>query len=237
MFEPKNRKRLTIIGISVVLLALSGVMGSRYLREDPVQKVRDMRNQLFSDAGKKLDPEMRKEAFQKLRESTKSLTPQQRKVLFSEQQKQTSQKLADFFKLPAEERQNQLDKDIDRMQAARKRRESGQGGGVDDGGRGPGGGRTGNNNAQANASQIAGAGNTAALTASGTNGPGGARKSTPEQRESRRQTMLDYTTPEFRAMMVDYRTLMADRMKQRGITPPANFIAGPGFGGFGVFRP
>src|SRR5688500_1230112 len=130
MFEPKNRKRLTIIGITVVLLIVSGAMGSRYLREDPVQKVRAMRNQLFSDAGKKPDPEMRKEAFHKLRESTKSLTPEQRKVLFSEQQKQTSQKLADFFKLPAKERQSQVDKNIDRMQAARTRRESGQGGGV-----------------------------------------------------------------------------------------------------------
>jgi hypothetical protein len=53
----------------------------------------------------------------------------------------------------------------------------------------------------------------------GTNGPapGGGQNLSPEEREKRRKERLNQTTPEFRALMDNFRKDMANRRQQRGL--------------------
>src|SRR6516225_6198931 len=102
MNESKNKRRL-VLAVAVFLL-LVGVAAVWFFRSDPVAEVRQLRSQLFSEEGKKLSQEERKEGFQKLSTAMKNLTPQQRKQLLAERQKKMSEDLERFFKLsPAEQ--------------------------------------------------------------------------------------------------------------------------------------
>lgn len=221
MSDARNKKRMIIATIAFLLLA--GVAAAWFFRSDPVDDVRQLRSQLFSEEGKKLSPEERKEGFQKLTTAMKNLTPQQRKELFAERQKKMSEDLERFFKLSPEEQTAELDKKIDRMLSGRKAWENagknGAGGGKGFGGPGgkgfgfgPGGGNGPGGNGPAGASGPAG----------GPGGPGAWAKKSPLEREQSRQTALDFTTPQFQAQMTDFRNLMNLRMQQRGIS----------FGGF-----
>ena len=134
MNDSKSKKRI-VLG-AVVFLLLAGIAAAWFFRSDPVDDVRQLRNQLFSEEGKKLPPEERKEGFQKLATAMKNLTPQQRKELFAERQKKMSEDLDRFFKLSPEEQTAELDKRIDRMLAARKAWENGGKGGPGFGGPG-----------------------------------------------------------------------------------------------------
>src|SRR5262249_12738076 len=132
MNNEKNKKRM-VLATAVVLL-LAGCAAVWFLRSDPVEEVRQLRKELFSEEGKKLPPEERKEGFQKLASAMKSLTPQQRKELFAERQKKVSEDLDRFFKLSPAEQTAELDRRIDKMLEARKAWE-------DAGKGGPGGGK------------------------------------------------------------------------------------------------
>src|SRR5260370_23037026 len=123
MNDSKSKKRL-LIGIGVFLL-VAGSAAAWFFRADPVDDVRRLRNQLFSEEGKKLSPEERKEGFQKLATDMKNLTPQQRKELFAERQKKISEDLDRFFKLSPEEQTAELDRKIDQMLAGKKAWENG----------------------------------------------------------------------------------------------------------------
>ncbi len=136
MNDSKSKKRL-LIGIGVFLL-VAGSAAAWFFRADPVDDVRRLRNQLFSEEGKKLSPEERKEGFQKLATDMKNLTPQQRKELFAERQKKISEDLDRFFKLSPEEQTAELDRKIDQMLAGKKAWENG-GKGWPGGGKGLGG--------------------------------------------------------------------------------------------------
>src|SRR5262249_16536176 len=100
-----------------------------FWRSDPLDEVRQLRSQLFSEEGKKLSPEERKEGFQKLASTMKNLTPQQRKELFAERQKKMSEDLDRFFKLSPAEQTAELDRKIDQMLARIKAWENGGKGG------------------------------------------------------------------------------------------------------------
>src|SRR5262249_3209568 len=121
-----------------------------------------------------------------------------------------------FFKLSPAEQTADLDRRIDKMLDARKAWEDagkgGPGGGKGFGGPwgkgfgGPGG-------------KLGGE--------PGASGPGGAApgggfaswsKKSPQEREQARQTALDFTTPQFQAQMADFRSLMFQRMQERGIS-------------------
>jgi hypothetical protein len=218
MNDSKSKKRVVIA--SAVFLILTGIAAAWFLRSDPVDEVRQLRNQLFSEDGKKLSPEERKEGFQKVGTAMKSLTPQQRKELFAERQKKMSEDLDRFFKLSPEEQTAELDKRIDRMLSARKAWENG-GKGVPGFG-GPGGkgfgGPGGRFGGEPGASAPGGNGSNNGPSGVGLGGPGSWSKKSPQEREQARQTALDYTTPQFQAQMADFRSLMNLRMQQRGIS-------------------
>jgi len=218
MNDSKNKKRMFVAG-SVVLL-LAGCAAAWFLRSDPLDEVRQLRSQLFSEEGKKLPPDERKEGFQKLTSAMKNLTPQQRKELFAERQKKMSEDLDRFFKLSPAEQTEELDRRIDKMLETRKAWEDagkgGPGGGKGFGGPwgkgfgGPGGKFGGEPGASAPGGNPGGA------------APGGGfaswSKKSPQEREQARQTALDFTTPQFQAQMADFRSLMFQRMQARGIS-------------------
>jgi hypothetical protein len=211
--EGGSRKRL-VIAAGVVILV--GGLGFWLLRPDPLAEARQLRAQLFSQ-DEDLSPEDRRELGKKLRDEMKSLSPEQRRALMSEQQRERAKELEQFFSLSQQEQQQELDRRIDRMMT---RAASGGPGGPGFGGPrgGPGGGPGGPGNP--------GQGQPGA-DGSGGPPPGFGGKGSPEKREERRQQMLDYTTPEFRAQMYEFRQMMKDRMAERGITPPAMGRKGP----------
>jgi hypothetical protein len=217
MNDSKSKKRI-VLG-AVVFLLLAGIAAAWFFRSDPVDDVRQLRNQLFSEEGKKLPPEERKEGFQKLATAMKNLTPQQRKELFAERQKKMSEDLDRFFKLSPEEQTAELDKRIDRMLAARKAWENGGKGGPGFGG--PGGkgfGGPGGRFGGAPGASADGNGGNNGPAGGGPGGPGSWSKKSPQEREQFRQSALDFTTPQFQAQMADFRSQMNLRMQQRGIS-------------------
>jgi HAMP domain-containing protein len=207
MNEPRSYKRV-IIAVALLLL-LAGV-AAWFFRANPVERVRQLGQKL---ASKDLSADERKAIGKQFREEIKQLTPQQRKELRADRQKKMEDKLAALFKLPKDQQLKELDKDIDRMQNARKRWQDKQGGfGAGGPGAGPGiagglGGNAGGRNGQSGA---AGAG--------GSGGAGGLQSKSPEQREAFRQTMLDNTSPQFRGQMAEYRQMLGNRMQQRGMS-------------------
>ncbi|HEY1376574.1 MAG TPA: hypothetical protein VGF55_07255, partial [Gemmataceae bacterium] len=61
----------------------------------------------------------------------------------------------------------------------------------------------------------------------GPGGPGGGRPTTPEDRERRRQQMLDHTTPEYRELRDQYHRDLEARRKERGLPPTPPFRGRP----------
>lgn len=55
----------------------------------------------------------------------------------------------------------------------------------------------------------------------GRGGWGGGRNMTEAQRDQRRKEMISNTTPKMRAQFDQFRQMLGDRMKERGVTPPA----------------
>jgi hypothetical protein len=218
MSDSKSKKR-TVLAVTAFLL-LAGCAAAWFFRSDPVDEVRQLRSQLFSEEGKKLPPEERREGFRKLSTAMKNLTPQQRKELFAERQKKMSEDLDRFFKLSPQEQAAELDKRIDRMLAARKAWENGGKGGAGFGGpAGKGfGGPGGRFGGEPGASAPGGNGGNNGPFPGAPGGFGSWSKKSPQEREQARQTSLDFTTPQFQAQMTDFRSLMNLRMQQRGIS-------------------
>src|SRR3712207_6656419 len=118
-----SRIRWVVIGLVVLAASLLVVGAVRRVRaERQVTKVKDLRDQLTGEAGRKLSPEQRREAWQQFRQEAEKLSPQQREALWADQRKASREKLDRFFKLPARERMVELDREINRMEAARKQR-------------------------------------------------------------------------------------------------------------------
>lgn len=150
-----------------------------------------------------LSPDQRQKLFQDLRGEMAQLTPDQRSQLNRDRQKQQEKEYDRYFAMSKAEQKRYLDERINRMQQAMNQaRPNGQG-------------NAGVPGAKANISFGTGGG-----TAGGPNGPGGKSKN-PDDIESRKKKMLDSTTTEFRAKNDRFRKEMEQRMKERGITPPA----------------
>ena len=118
--------------------------------------------------------------------------------LAAEGQQRFQQELERYHKMSQAEKVRHLDERINQQEEMRRRfaQQNPQGGGQRPGGGGPG------------------------TFASGQGGPGGrsGQPTTPEEREKRRKERIDRTTPEFRALMDQYRKDMNARRQQRGLT-------------------
>jgi len=203
--EGGNRKRQVLLAL-LLLLVIYGVAGA--FRSNPVDEVRQLRAQM-TNKDNELSPEERKELGKKIRDQLKELTPDQRREFMKDRQKEKSADLTRFFELTPEEQRQELDKKIDQMiTRINKRSQDGSGnGGL--GGGGPGG--FGQGPPGANGDNPGGP---------MADGPG-FKKLSPEEREERRQNRLDFTTPDFRAQMYQFRQMMNDRLNDRGVQLPA----------------
>jgi uncharacterized membrane protein len=194
----KEHKRTTGT-VTAVLLFLLMWWALSYGGDGQLAKVQDLRNQLRGDAGKKLAPEQRRDLWKQLNDEMKQLSPEQRRTLAKQQNRAMTEKFKKFFSQSKSQQLAQLDADINRMEAARKKWEQNKKSGSSGfGGNGPG-----------------GAGK----------GPAGGKSLDPQQREHMRKERLEQTTPELRAMTSEYFRMLKDRREQRGLPPSGK---GPG---------
>jgi hypothetical protein len=185
----RTRTRRLLAGAALLLLLL-GV--AHVARPDPhLAKVRDLRQQLTGDAGRRLTEQQRREGWRQFREEMKRLSPQQRRALSAERRQRSVERLRRFAKMSKAERAAFLDAEINRMEALRRQRQGGVGGGRG----GPGG----------------------AFGAGPGGGAAGRSGRSAEDRERWRKQRLDETTPEERALRAEFFKALSDRRQQRGV--------------------
>jgi hypothetical protein len=197
MSTGSDRKRRWRRLALLLALLLIGYGTYRVVRPDPnLKRVRQLQQE-FAQA-KDLTPEQRRERGQQMREAMAKLTPAQRETLAAEGQQRFQQELERYHRMSPQEKVRHLDERINQDEERRRRfaQQNPQGGPR------PGGGNF-----------AAGAG--------GSGGPGGrtGQPMSAEERDKRRKERIDRTTPEFRALMDQYRKDMNARRQQRGLTP------------------
>ena len=188
----RSRKRWLLA--AVVLLLLFTGLGAWYLWPDAqMAHVKEMRQQLLGEAGRKLPASERRQKWEALRKEEEKLSAAQRKALGEEARKRRKQEIERYFKMSKADKTKWLDEQIDRMAAQRRERQAGGGGGPGRGGQG-------------------------GMFANGTGPGGGGGNLSSEDRERLRKQRLDSTTPEERAQFDQLRKDMAARRAQRGLS-------------------
>ena len=207
-----NQKRRWWIWLVIMFLVSGTAWASwRYFRSPRIDpeveaKLTTLHQQLAPEAAVKLSPKKRQELVTELHQQVEQLPPEQRELLREQQheamQKEMEKRVQDFFALPPSQRTAALDKQIDEMQRQRQAWEQMRAQANRQ--------RSGTNqptsgNAQANRGPSAG------------HSPRAPRPKDHATQITRRVGRLNRSSPEMRA----YRALLAERMKQRGITPPS----------------
>ena len=116
---------------AVLIVALTGLGGSwawGYWKErSQLNKIEQLRAELFSEASRELPPEERRARWEELRAEAELLSPAQRERLREEGrqrwEERAEERLAEFFAMPDEQRKQELDRQIDQMEAWRQRAE------------------------------------------------------------------------------------------------------------------
>jgi len=202
-----NKKTWISCSIGLVLLLLLGAWASGMFSPDPqVTEIQSLREKLRAPETEKLPPEERRKLWEAMREKMQALPEDQRREMFQAGrqvfQERMGKRVTEFFALPKEKRMAALDKQIDEMEAWRRQREQ------QNAGRG---GNRGNGNAtQANGSSPRG-------NASRGRRPRGQGPQAELARNQRRKSRLDNTDPKMRAQMREYRRLMEERRRARGL--------------------
>lgn len=184
----KKHKRST--GTAAALFLILVFWALSYGGDSQLAKVQELKKQLTSEEAKKLAPEQRRELWKQFNEQVKQLSPDQRRELGKEAQRAFDDKLRKFFAMSKTQQRTELDREIDRMEAARKKWEQNKQKG---GGKGPG--------------------------TNGPGAQGKGKSLDPQQREHARKQRLEHTTPEHRAMMAEHSRLLKQRREQRGMPP------------------
>jgi hypothetical protein len=193
-----NKQNAIIGGVVVLVLAVGAAWALGFFRgTDPaVAELQQMRDAMF--ANRDLSPDDRREQWQGFRQKLDSLTDQQRQAFRESSrdgwQRFGQQRMNEFFALSPAEQQKRLDQIIDRMIEWQNQPRPNLSGGRGDasgrvGWRGDGGGR------------------------------GGWRNMTDEQRDQRRKEMIARTDPKMRAQFDQFRHMLDDRRKDRGLPP------------------
>jgi cell division protein FtsB len=197
-----NRKRRWLRLAALLLLLLLGYGSYRAVRPDPnLKKVKQLRED-FAAHAKEWAPDQRQEKGKQMRDAMAKLSPAQRDAMAAEGRQRFQQELERYAKMSAADKTRYLDERIDQSERMRQQlgRQNAVGGGPRPGGGGPGSG-------------------VLATGPGGSGGPGGRPAASPEERERRRKERLDQTTPEFRALMDQFRKDMNARRQQRGLPP------------------
>src|SRR5947209_9535533 len=132
---PRRRKRWLLLSPLLVLFVW-------WLWPDGrLAKARALEKELFSEAGRSLSPEEQQQKFRELRTATRELSDSQRKELFADQRKLREDNLRRYIALSPAEKQQRLDRDIQRAEQRRQQMQNNpNGGGRPNGfGGGPGG--------------------------------------------------------------------------------------------------
>jgi hypothetical protein len=188
-------KRRWVRRLSLLLLLLLISYGTyRAVRIDPnLKKVRQLQSQFSSAQAKEWTPEQRREKGQEMRTAMQQLSPAQREELAADGRKRFEDEMKRYSQMTPSEKNRYLDDRIDQMEKMRQQMAQRNPNGP--GQRPPGG-----------------------QGAVGTGGPGaGGRNLSPEEREKRRKERLNQTSPEFRALMDNFRKDMQNRRQQRGL--------------------
>jgi hypothetical protein len=188
--QPKKSsgKKWTLLALILLLLSATAAWAMR-TREDPkVAHIKEMQAQF-----EQLPREERREKGRELWKEIEELTPEQRDAVFAERRaewmKREKEHLKEFFAMTKEQQVAALDKEIDRM---RERAKNGKGRGGRGGGGGPGGG--------------------------GGGGPQFGRDGNGNVGASdRTKGYLNRSSGDTRGASYEYRRMMNDRMRQRGL--------------------
>ena len=193
--EPDRKRRWRRLAF-LLLLLLIGYGSYRLVRPDPnLKRVRQLQQEFAQ--GKDLTPEQRRERGQQMREAMAKLSPSQRETLFAEGQQRFQQELERYHRLSPAEKARYLDERINREEE--RRRQFAQ------------------RNQNANGPRPGGGGPGAFGAGPGGSGGRAGQPPSAEEREKRRKERIDRTTPEFRALMDQFRRDMNARRQQRGL--------------------
>jgi hypothetical protein len=172
---------------ALLLLLLLGYGSYRAVRPDPNMKRVKQLREDFAAHGKEWSPDERQAKGKQMRDAMAKLSPGQRDTLAAEGRKRFQQQLERYHRMGPAEKTHYLDERIDQMERMRQQM------------------------AQRNRGGTGGPGTFGA----GPGGPGFGGSA--EDRERRRKERLDQTTPEFRALMDQFRKDMNARRQQRGM--------------------
>ncbi|MEM8680827.1 MAG: hypothetical protein AAGF97_15870 [Planctomycetota bacterium] len=202
-----SRKRWIPLVIGILLVIGGGVTWAMWPREAPeVKQVQQIANQMFAE---ETTNEQRQALRDQMRDLRDNLPEEKRQEVFramgDQFRQQMTEHIREYATLPEDQRQEFLDRDIDRMEEMRRGFEQRR---QRDGERREGG---------------------AAGQGRGAGGPDGNRRPrTEEEREQRRRARLDNTTPEDRAHFMAYMQAINARRAERGLEPMRR--PGPGRG-------
>src|SRR5260370_40734704 len=112
----ENRKRIALASVAILLLLAILVVIWCCWPNGRVAAVQQLRAQLAGEAGRKLTADQRRELLGQIRDNVRQLTPLERRELDKERREQ----LKKYFSLSKREQIAYLDKQIQRMEAARR---------------------------------------------------------------------------------------------------------------------
>ncbi len=211
------KRKHWIISVCLLLILAAGLAWALYPRQSPyVNQAQQLASKMMDE---NLTDEQRQAVREEMRQMRDRLPEEERGEVFRAMGEQFRQRmdehLREFAAIPEDQRDEFLDRDIDRMEQMRRdfekrRAERGSEGGRDGGGGppGPGFGRGG----------PPGGGPGAGRGDRGNRGP-----RSEEDREDWRRRRLDNSTPEQRALMTEYFKALAERRKERGLDPMPPF--------------
>jgi hypothetical protein len=192
-------RALVLLSIALVLLLLGVAGAGRYLGPArQMARVRELRDDLRSEAVRNLPDDERRDRWRQFGEEMKKLTEEQRNELGQEREQEFLKEVASYFTLSRPEQVAYLDRQIDRMEAGRKRWEAARAARA----------------VQKAKEESSGA---APSPSAGPKGRGDRPPATAEEKDRRRRDRLDRHTPEQRAQLVEYRRQFDARRQQRGL--------------------
>jgi hypothetical protein len=110
----ENRKRISVASIAILLMIIAVIWYC--WPNNRVAAVRQLRAQLTGEAGRQLTPAQRRDLGAQVRDTVRQLTPVERRELDKERREQ----LRKYFSLAKKDKIAYLDKQIQRMEAARR---------------------------------------------------------------------------------------------------------------------
>lgn len=115
-----NKRNVVLMVTAVVIMAAGASWAFVYLRDDAeMNELREMRDQMFSEASRQLPEEERHRQREQFRARVEQLSSAQREQLFQEGHRAFEDRIRSILSLPPDERTKAIDRFIDRMESRR----------------------------------------------------------------------------------------------------------------------